>query len=131
MGRNGQKLKADDVVPVAEARSSLLPLLASSVELPDVLTFVFSWQGYQLCLRTKYRGTEHAARQCEISMIHVLFRILDLNSLVLVAAKTQRKRNDIRMQLSSDVSLGHLFVLLVVHQRPSYYQGSNSWFILA
>jgi len=60
MGRNGQKVKACDVVPVAEARSSpLLLLLASSVELPDVLTFVFSWQGYQLCIRTKYRGTEH------------------------------------------------------------------------
>jgi len=57
MGRNGQKVRADDVVPVAEARSSLF-LLASSVELPDVLTFVFSWQGYQLCIRTKYRGTE-------------------------------------------------------------------------
>jgi len=98
MGRNGQKVKADDVVPVAEARSSLL-LLASSVELPDILTLVFSWQGYQLCVRTKYRGTEHAARQCEISMIHVLFRILDLNSLVLVVARTKRKRNDIRMQL--------------------------------
>jgi len=96
MGRNGQKVKADDVVPVAEARSSLF-LLASSVELPDILTFVFSWQGYQLCIRTKYRGTQHAASQYEISMIHVLFRILDLNSLVLVAAKT--KRNDIRMQL--------------------------------
>jgi len=50
MGRNGQKVKADDVVPVAEARSSLLP--GGSVELPDVLTFVFSWQGYQLCIRT-------------------------------------------------------------------------------
>jgi len=58
MGRNGQKVKADDVVPVAEARSFLLPL-ASSVELPDVLTLVFSWQGYKLCIRTKYRGTEH------------------------------------------------------------------------
>jgi len=70
-------------------------LLASSVELPHVLTFVFSWQGYQLCIRTKYRGIEHAARQCEISM----FRILDLNSLVFVAAKTKRKKIDIRMQL--------------------------------
>jgi len=86
-GRNGPKVKAADVVPVAEARSSFL-LLLSSVELPDVLTFVFSWQRYQLCIRTKYRGTEHAGRQCEISMIHGLFRILDLNSLVPVAAKT-------------------------------------------
>jgi len=36
-------------------------LLASSVEFPDVpdVTFVFSWQCYQLCIRTKYRGTEH------------------------------------------------------------------------
>jgi len=58
MGSNGPKVKAADVVPVAEARSSLL-LPPSSVELPDVLTFVFSWQGYQLCIRTKYRGTEH------------------------------------------------------------------------
>jgi len=41
-----RKVKADDVVPIAKARSSLL-LLASSAELPDVLTFVFSWQGYQ------------------------------------------------------------------------------------
>jgi len=40
MGRNEPKLKL--------------------VELPDVLTFVFSWQGYQLCIRTKYRGTEQA-----------------------------------------------------------------------
>jgi len=100
MGRNGPKVKAADVVPVAEARSSLL-LPPSSVELTDVLTFVFSWQGYQLCIRTKYRGTEHAALQCEISMIHGLFRILDLNSLVPVAAKTKRKRNDIRMQLNT------------------------------
>jgi len=58
MGRTVQKVNADDVVPVAEARSSLF-FLASSVELPDVLTFVFSWQRYQLCVRTKYRGTEH------------------------------------------------------------------------
>jgi len=77
----------------------LTALLSRSVGLPDLLTFFFSWQGDQLCIRTKYRGTEHAARQCEIRVIHVLFRILDLNSLVLVAAKTKRKRNDIRMQL--------------------------------
>jgi len=36
-----RKVKADNVVPVAEASSSLL-LLTSSVELTDVLTIVFS-----------------------------------------------------------------------------------------
>jgi len=55
-----RKVKADDVVPIDEARSSLL-LLASSAELPDFLTFVISWQGYKLCIRTKYHGTEHRA----------------------------------------------------------------------
>jgi len=36
----------------------LTALLSRSVGLPDLLTFVFSWQGDQLCTRTKYRGTE-------------------------------------------------------------------------
>jgi len=53
-----RKIKEDNVVPVAEACSSHCPS-PSFVGLPDLLTFVFSWQGDQLCIRTKYRGTEH------------------------------------------------------------------------
>jgi len=53
------KIKEDHVVLVAEACSSHCPS-SSFVGLPDLLTFVFSWQGDQLCIRTKYCGTEHS-----------------------------------------------------------------------
>jgi len=58
MGRNEQQNKRKTMLFRSLKLVFLTALLSRSVGLPDVLTFVFSWQGYQLCIRTKYRGTE-------------------------------------------------------------------------
>jgi len=95
MGRNGQQIKEANVVPVAEACSSHCPS-PSFVVLPDLLTFVFSWQGDQLCIRTKYRGTEHllyvddvviATKKSDTmsnfkSYLHDQFKMTDLREII-------------------------------------------------